>query len=653
MSKPPRKVRPKLVPILPGKVDNIDNSFQHSFDDGDLGFGEFLTTTIVAEAPPAAVMGGNDDGGNDNGSRLQPMTENGNGDSFPNQADGSFLSSPDDSSTCSSEESVVSSTSHPGLSESEPLDNQDAVNRNMAQLQQLQSEIRARQKQLTKIIRGWEGTSYATMIQDQEELVNSHLLARRMGRVTSVAPAAVRMSGSAIRSVFLDEVYHTLPGAMSLIVHCILYITTYSLTVKFVNLLCDGVIIYFTGWDIKENDFDTTLHEHLFHATLLIVSLLASRITGAIYDWNDNKKYQKRIAFQVRNKWILKYWDARLLNYFCSDCTREKYGDEVVGCQGGDAGKKQNERKKMLSGWRVKYMIDLFSFFCCYKCIDHFLYTLGLFPMSDITDTVWGNLPSRQKLSPVQPLLHHRSWYSSNSSAILDVAFDERQTRNGETYGVSYACPNVMSAFENPYTLDILNWIARMELESDELKNWIANAKNCGWSGVAGEEDIIGTNPTSGNGMENSECDNMECSANEQILSTNDEVEDHDVAIPDPGLGVVNNDDAHNHLGRNTQKEVRHVAGKNEGNSPEHGTGTRSSNAKLESECNHHLQKRIMSVQDDSYIRSTISREAYYELIRNPIPRFFHPVGEPLFWFGTTVICLGLLYACDIPFLLI
>ena len=64
-------------------------------------------------------------------------------------------------------------------------------------------------------------------------------------------------------------------------------------------------------------------------------------------------------------------------------------------------------------------------------------------------------------------------------------------------------------------------------------------------------------------------------------------------------------------------------------------------------------QKRIMNERDDEYLRDTISREAYYELVGDPNPRFSDPTREMLFYVTATSFCFGLLYVLGIPFLLI
>lgn len=707
-NKPPRKVRPKLVPITssssgdgcsPGK-DGADDSFSRSFDDGGLlGFGDILTaasaTPAKATAPVALVenevAAGVEEDHDDNDVDIRDGIDNGhlvaheeNGvkggvgvgaagmaENVENRTSLSLPEIEDDSSTDSEDDDDDNSisTTEP---ESEASDDINIINHqhhqlrqvqqsdenssNLELMHQLQCEIHSRQKLLTKILRGKEGTAYATMIQNQETLVNSQLLDRmRMKGREPIAATDGRTSlKSAIHSILLDEYYHTLPGAMSLILHCVLYITTYALIVKFVNLLCDILIIVFTGWDIKTNDFDCTLHEHAFHAILLILSLLASRITGAIYDWNDNKLYQRRIAFQLRNKWILNFWDSKLLNFFHSDSTRMKYEcyHENLPCwndgealQNGTAttaaataSSKQchhhpHQRRKLF-GWRVKYMLDLFSFFFCYKSVEYFLYNVGVIPLSEITDEVWANLPSRH--------VHNQSLHGTSSSRdiLLDRVCDEHPRRKlqpgqqhrihfggDDTAGVSYACTNVRSALDNPYALDMLSWIAKMEFQSVEIANWIANAKNCGWSGVvAGGDDAASL-------VE------IEASTKDQIsMSIDDNIVDDDEV---QSVHVVNSDDKVHQWTCITPQQIRegsensyegHDARENESYYPE---------------------MRRISAQDADYIRSTVASEAYYEFIRSPNPRFFDYVKEQLFWFATTFLCLGLLYICDIPFLLI
>jgi hypothetical protein len=174
----------------------------------------------------------------------------------------------------------------------------------------------------------------------------------------------------------------------------------------------------------------------------------------------------------------------------------------------------------------------------------------------------------------------------------------------------------------------MLNWIASVELQSDELANWITNAKNCGWSGVvAGGDDAA------------SRLD-MESSTKDQIIVSTDDsiVDDYEVQ----SVHVVNSEDKVHQRTCITPQQIR------EGSENSY-EGTHDAR---ENESYYPEMRRISS-QDADYIRSTVASEAYYEFIRSPNPRFFDSVKEQLFWFATTVLCLGLLYICNIPFMLI
>ena len=279
-------------------------------------------------------------------------------------------------------------------------------------------------------------------------------------------------------------------------------------------------------------------------------------------------------------------------------------------------------------------MIDLFSFFACYRSVEYFLLYGCIIPLSEITDTVWANLPSRQQPNihqPRQSSIHHRPPHgtiSCKSADLVDGIFGEypghQQQRHqhiregGDTTaaGVSYACSHIRSALDNPYALDMLNWIASMETDSDEVMNWIVNAKNCGWPGLV----ETGADDTSTSRMDIGCKEDMTCSTNDQIID--DLLEDYQVPVD-----VVHSDAVEHHR-TCTYEAIR----ENESYYPE---------------------RRRISAEDDDYLRNTVSHEAYYDFIRSPHPKFYDSVKEHGFWFVTTVICFGFLYIYDIPFLLI
>lgn len=425
------------------------------------------------------------------------------------------------------------------------------------QLQQLQSEISHRRRLLAKLLRGKEGSAYALMVQGQEDFVNSRLLDKESNDAAANATddtSNTRRRQDPIRtikSMLMDEYYHTLPGAFSLVIHCLLYVTVYAIISKLTSWLCDVTILYIRGWGGNTNWFDCTNYEHLFYGIVLILSLIASRVTGIVFDWNENRVYQKRVAFQVRNKWYLKCWDALWMNFFHGGELQEKYDNNTKAnnCISERCEKEKTvQHKRKIWGPRIKYVLDLISFFVCYKCVDYFVYSLGSVPSSDITELVLEKLPSRQ--------------LQEQSSGVHSV----------ET-GVSYACESVMKALDNPYAVDMLNMIASSPLQSDEARNMILNANKCGWS----------------SGIE--------------TVAEEEEDGDHHYDV----LGITGDD----------------------------------------------LWGHTISALDNKYIQEALSDGAYYDLVGDPNPRIFDPAMEMMFLIASSSICFGLLYAFDIPFMLI
>lgn len=547
ITNPSTATTPSSAAVNGGAVNNLDQlSFLHaeislesSRDDGvdNVGEGEEegeginKSTMIGNELSPIKVSSTNNEGVNVQKDQLNASND-------------------DEVSVSSSESSSSSSSSSSESSDASELPTPNDNPNETSQLQELQNEISSRQRLLSKLLRGKEGSLYSSLVQEQEEMVNSQLLSGKDdASETSSPPTALQR----IKSILVDEYYHTLPGAFSLIIHCLLYVTVYAIISKSLTKLCDVTIIFFTGWDANVNWFDSTNHELVFYAIVLFFSLVAARLTGVIFDWNENRMYQKRVAFQVRNKWYMKCFDTKLMDYFHEGALSNKYdtknNDSNTDNMAVEGGKARHSNKKKW-GPKIKYVLDLFSFFICYKCVDSFVSTY-MYLGSEITESVLQNLPSRQ--------------------------LQEERDAHLVATGFSYACPSVTSALDNPYAKDMLNWIASMEIESEEAKNWLTNAKKCGWS---------------------SEMNKVEGHSN--LEEEKDEEEEEEDASP---------------------------------------TFLR--------------QRRIMSAQDDKYLQATISREAYYDLIGDPNPRFFDPDKEMFFLLTSTTVCFGLLYAFGIPFLLI
>ena len=269
-------------------------------------------------------------------------------------------------------------------------------------------------------------------------------------------------------------------------------------------------------------------------------------------------------------------------NYHCRPTIEgggdAKPGEELKGTRGG------GKRKRKFSwGPRLKYLIDLISFFTCYKCVDHLMYSLGVAPMSDISQSILEGLPSQ--ISREEELPND----GGGARHATPVA--------GGGGGQSYACSNIMSALDNPYASDVLNWMARnVAGESEEARGWIENASEGGWDGGGGCDDA-------------GACPAADGDRGDSVDGAKD-VADGEGGGEDAPAAVFRNPPL---LGR----------------------------------------RRFLSARDDEYLRAIISTEAYYELVGEPEPRFTDPSWEMTFLLACTAACFGLLSFFRIPFLLI
>ena len=253
-----------------------------------------------------------------------------------------------------------------------------------------------------------------------------------------------------------------------------------------------------------------------------------------------------------------------MANFFHGDGIRECY-------QTSDDGNEKLFKRKKMWGQRVKYILDLFSFFICYKCVDELVTNSFMVPMSDITTAVMNGLPSRQ--------LHEQE--------------DHQLMGNGFSH-VSHVCSNVIGALDNPYAEDMLNWIALHDFESEEAKSLIRNAKKCGWSST-GEIEEYGSD------------DEENSNANTVAVKKHDHHDDIETGVDD--------------IGSKYPPFIK--------------------------------PRQIISAQDAKYLEATISREAYWELLSEPSPKFFDSSREYILLTLLSVVCIGLLYHFRIPFQLI
>ena len=476
----------------------------------------------------------------------------------------------------------------------------------------LREEVEYRRTRLARLLRGREGTAYADAILGREDIVNSRLLLLLLdGESSSSSPtppppaspafAAARrppppaeptttmrrrVGGGAtmmIRCALLEEWNHALPAAFSLVVHCVLYYQFYAMISTFADWLCycPARWQWYAGgggggggwwwWDADK-----------FYASALFLSVLAGRVTGTLYDWNDNAPYRMLIDMQLRNRWVLRSWDARLMNYFSGDAIRSRYEREVDNAV-------PPIRVGRVTRWGpgAKRVLDLISFFLCYKSVEHFLWRVG---PSSTTPPPPPAMVNDGAPRPPGRGGGRRSSSSSSSSSLSSSSSSSRGRRR-----VSHECTAVVGALGNPYASAMLDWIASRAAESahDDVvaRGYVANAMNCGWSGprTTTTRDDDGDRPwTYYDGND----ENTDSSS--EFVEANDDESDR------PTMPIAE--------GGNT-----------------------------------------IAPPDDDYDESRNIVPAAGE----PIPGPVDWLKEQLFVFASTAICLGLLYACGIPFLLI
>ena len=299
--------------------------------------------------------------------------------------------------------------------------------RQETRLDHVRHEIYRKKKLLSKLLRGNECTAYGRFVRRVEGIMDQ--LLDRQG--------ATLLYFQDIQAFAADECFLVLPGAASFVLHCCLYVIVYALVSQAMDWLYEvtgGIFEYF-GSDGS--------YERSFHAVALFVGLFTARLTGALWDWNENEHYQDRVTIQLRNRWQMKRWDTNLVDYFHAGAIREKCGDCPI-----------SDSVPPNRGPKLKKALDLISFFICCACLNHFVSNMG-YEISDVTQPVLDGLPSRKLAEKRGQFLAHN--------------------------GVSYACSSVKDALESPFAADMLNWIASVGQSEEEARNWISNAKKCGW----------------------------------------------------------------------------------------------------------------------------------------------------------------------------
>lgn len=192
-----------------------------------------------------------------------------------------------DTEDCSS----IDTISEPGDADDRDIDDDTSTIKN--RINALKDEIIHRQKKLRRLLGKKEGTSYAQILQSHEDCVNS-FLEQSLKDPNGGPPKEIKFPSLKLSplqlmwNALLNEYYHTLPGFISISLHCLLYST---LTDFFKKLIaeCSQITAYFSGWHIIDNNFDDSFEEHAFFFAVALFAFAILRVTGAIFDWDENR----------------------------------------------------------------------------------------------------------------------------------------------------------------------------------------------------------------------------------------------------------------------------------------------------------------------------------------------------------------------------
>ena len=345
------------------------------------------------------------------------------------------------------------------------------------QLKDLQTGIERRQLLLSKLLHDKEGTGFAKNLLHNEDRVNTFLLSRlgeQLHPSDDFKPSVKTSRPSSsmedenterIETIMIEfikkcitfEVQYTLPGLISLITHCSLYLSIHGCLNIFLEYLCDRGIVYLFGWHIRENAFDCTKHEQMFYVIYLIFGCIVARITGSIWAWNDNELFQRRLKAELKSRKSRR--DGKWIRCF-----------EVRG------------KSKRKWGSRWKLFMDSFTFFVVYIAVDKLLLKDFVYYVLDTRASVLQGMPSRSL---------------DNHGARIDQCSNLDSINNSIS---AEECPNTC-AQNVEYVSDIVNWLEYKnrcrwvekeqlsddEVDGDKFRPWYQHIEK--WKQIINDKD--------------------------------------------------------------------------------------------------------------------------------------------------------------------
>jgi len=110
---------------------------------------------------------------------------------------------------------------------------------------------------------------------------------------------------------FSFEVYHTMPAFAGILCYCLAHFSIFELFALIFKELT--------------HEFDS----HMVHITAFFVGAFLSRMSGGLWLWLNDRRYSG-LKMDMRNKYILGEWDAKILRWF-HKCPQLRVAMQVLG----------------------------------------------------------------------------------------------------------------------------------------------------------------------------------------------------------------------------------------------------------------------------------------------------------------------------------
>lgn len=315
-------------------------------------------------------------------------------------------------------------------------------------VQSLQNKIIEQQKQLKKLLKENKGAAHGEIFRGREDSAKSHLdtdpdVPRQRQYLTLWQDSLLW-----VLNCFLYEYYYSFPACMVMVAHCFLYNVLGNAIGRITENVCTNVISFVSGWHFVDNHFDPTNHYATCFLVVILFSMILARLTGAIFAWNDNEEYQRRLDKQLRNRWRMGCWDVHIMSWFSGDEMGKTYERKRKGATDHLKGNKW--------GPRIKLILDVLSFFVCYSGVSYFADVWVYAKILDMKDSILEGLPSRN--------LHQQCTKQKGNEKGGDLCIGVVSGDDGTTAG--HINSNNLNGM--PFVSDVFNWATN----ADRCAGW-------------------------------------------------------------------------------------------------------------------------------------------------------------------------------------